>query len=108
MSEPWTARRILTELCDRPRRDAVAVAFWRHAEPQSRLIASAELARALSFRELKLRQAPVEKKAAWLLSRLPAPRFAEIFETALMVYHTSSARELMAACLDRWGIAHDG
>jgi hypothetical protein len=105
-AEPWTARRILTELCDRDRREAVLVAFWRHAEPGSRAVATLELARALSFREVKLRQAPVEKKAAWLLSRLPSPRFTEVFETALMVYHTSAARELMAACLDRWGIAH--
>lgn len=103
---PWTARRILTELCDRERREEIAAAFWRHADAQSRAVATAELARALSFREAKLRGAPVEKKAAWLLSRLPSPRFSDVFETALMVFHTSERRELMGAFLDHWGIPH--
>jgi hypothetical protein len=103
---PWTARRILTELCDRPRREAIAAAFWQDADTQSKAVALAELSRALSFRPESLRKAPVDKKASLLLSRLPSPRFTEVFENALMLYHLRHARPLMGAFLDCWGIAH--
>lgn len=107
MSEPWTSRRILTELCDRPRREAIATAFWQHSEPRIRAVAIAELSRALSFRIESLRKAPVEKKANWLLQRLPNPRFGELFDTALMLYHTHEKADLLGAFLDQWGIPHE-
>jgi hypothetical protein len=102
----WTARRILKELADADSRRRVLAAFWRHAEPQSKLLATAHLAKALRFREETLRKMPPEKKADLLASRLGSPDFEEFFEIALMQYHTHEQNDLMAAFLDRWSIPH--
>lgn len=103
---PWTVRRILTELCDLERRQAIALAFWRHASGEERSAAITRLAQAMRFREVALRKAPAEKRADWLLARLADPRLAHLFEVALVAYHTNQAKELLAACLDRWGVPH--
>ena len=102
----WTSRRILKDLVDIERRREVLVAFWKHAEPQSRLLASAYLAKALHFRDETLKKMPAEKKADLLASRIGAAEFDQFLEMALMQYHTHRKGELMGAFLDRWGIAH--
>ena len=59
----WTARSILKELADPDRRRRILVAFWRFGEDTAKLIAVAQLAKALHFREESIRKMPVEKKA---------------------------------------------
>ena len=102
----WTARRILKELADTDHRRRVLVAFWRYAEPHSKLLAAAQLARALHFREESLRKMPVEKKADLLASRIGAPEFEQILEEALMQYHTHEQKPMMGAFLDHWKVPH--
>jgi hypothetical protein len=102
----WNARRILKELADPERRRAILSAFWKHGEPTSRLIATAQLAKALHFREETLKKMPVEKKADLLASRIGAPEFDELLEAALLQYHTHQRNEMMAAFLDRWNVPH--
>ncbi len=102
----WNARRILRELADADRRHRILTAFWKHGEPASRLVATAQLAKALHFREETLKKMPVEKKADLLASRIGAPQFEEVLETALLQYHTHHANEMMAAFLDRWNVPH--
>jgi hypothetical protein len=102
----WTARRILKELADPARRNRILVTFWKHAEPATKLLAAAQLARALHFREETLKKMPVEKRADLLASRIGVPEFDQFFEAALLQYHTHHAAEMMAAFLDRWGVPH--
>jgi hypothetical protein len=102
----WTARRIFKELVDADRRKKILSDFWRYAEPNSKAVATAQLARALHFRDETLRKLPVEKKAELLGSRIGAAEFEEHLELALMQYHTHEANEMMAAFLDRWGVPH--
>ena len=102
----WNAKRILKELADGGRRIRILVSFWKHAEPASKLMASAQLAKALHFREETLKKMPVEKRAELLASRIGFPEFEQFFEAALLTYHTHYANDLMAAFLDRWGVPH--
>jgi hypothetical protein len=103
----WNARRILKDIADTERRRRILSAFWKHGEPASRLIATAQLARALHFREETLKKMPLEKKADLLASRIGAPEFEELFEAALLQYHTHQANDMMAAFLDRWNVPHN-
>jgi hypothetical protein len=102
----WTARRILKELADSERRRRVLVAFWRFGEDTATLIAVAQLAKALHFREESIRKMPVEKKAELFASRATAPEFEQPLEAALMQYHTHEQSALLAAFLDFWKIPH--
>lgn len=102
----WNARRIFKDLTDPNRRRQILVSFWKHAEPTSKLLASAHLAKALHFREETLKKMPAEKKADLLASRIGAPEFDQFLEAGLLQYHTHSANEMMAAFLDRWGVPH--
>jgi hypothetical protein len=102
----WTSRRILKDLADTERRREILVAFWKYAEPQSRLLASAYLAKALHFRDETLKKMPAEKKADLLASRIGVGEFDQFLEMALMQYHTHRKGELMGAFLDRWSIPH--
>jgi hypothetical protein len=102
----WTSRRILKELADGERRHRILVAFWRHAEPSAKMLAAAQLARALHFRDETIRKMPAEKKAELLASRIGSSEFDQTLETALMQYHTHEMNVMMAAFLDRWGIPH--
>jgi hypothetical protein len=70
------------------------------------MMATAQLARALHFRDETLRKMPPEKKADLLASRIGAPDFDQFLEMALMSYHTHHANEMMAAFLDRWNVPH--
>ncbi len=101
----WTARSIIKQLAGDLRRPILA-AFWRHAEADSRQVAISELARSLSYRPQKLRQAPAEKKAGLLATRLNTPEYEQIFEMALMLFFTHERKEMLAAFLDAWGIPH--
>jgi hypothetical protein len=105
-SKFWSARRILTELCDEPKRHDILTAFWKAGDPQSRLLATAHLAKALRFRDETIRKAPADKKAGWLYTRINAAEFTDCFEMALMVYHTTRQKKLLSAFLDAWGIPH--
>lgn len=102
----WTARRILRELPDNTRRTQILVTFWKTAEPATKMLASAQLAKALHFREETLKKMPVEKRADLLASRIGIPEFDQFFEAALLQYHTRYAAGMMAAFLDRWGVPH--
>jgi hypothetical protein len=102
----WNARRIFKDLADSDRRRKILVSFWKHAEPASKLLAAAHLAKALHFREETLKKMTAEKKADLLASRIGAPEFDQFLEMALLQYHTHSANEMMGAFLDRWGVAH--
>jgi hypothetical protein len=103
----WTARRILKELADSDRRRAILVHFFRHADPQQRLVVQMHLARALNFREETLRKMPPEKKADLLAQRMGTPEFEQFLEMALMHYHTNEKSGMMAAFLDQWKVPHE-
>jgi len=102
----WTARRIIKELADPDRRRRVFIAFWRFGDDTARMIAVAQLAKALHFREESIRKMPVEKKADLFASRATGPEFEQALDAALMHYHTHEQSALMAAFLDRWNIPH--
>ena len=103
----WDSRRILKELADTDRRRKILSAFWRYSDTTQKAIVTAQLARALHFREETLRKLPLEKKADLLGSRIGAPEFDQYLEMALMNYHTHQQNEMMAAFLDRWQIPHN-
>ncbi|HEX9982419.1 MAG TPA: hypothetical protein VGF69_04070 [Thermoanaerobaculia bacterium] len=103
----WTARRILKELADADRRRRILTIFWKHADQTQKLTAQAQLARMLHFREETIRKMPPEKKADLLAQRIGAPEFEQLFEMALMQYHTHEKNTMMAAFLDRWQVPHE-
>jgi hypothetical protein len=103
----WDSRRIVKELADAPRRQRIGASFWRAADPQSKAMATAQLARALRFREESIRKLPIARKGELLLSRAQQPEMERAIEMAIMQYHTSEASEMMAAFLDRWKIPHE-
>ena len=96
----------MKELADPARRQKIATSFWRAADPQSKALATAQLARALRFREESIRKLPVERKGELLLARAQQPEMEKALEMAIMQYHTSEASEMMGAFLDRWKIPH--
>lgn len=102
----WTGRRILKDLADADRRKRILLAFWRHGDATTKAVATAQLAKALHFREGSLRKMPAEKKAELLASRAGAPEFEQSVESALMLYHTHEANDMLAAFLDRWNVPH--
>jgi len=103
----WNVRRILKELADAERRRRIGVAFWKESDAQTRAIATATLAKAVHFRDEALRKLPVEKRAEMLVARAGAPELEQALEAALMHYHTSQQREMLAAFLDAWKIPHE-
>ena len=103
----WTSKRILTELADADLRRNVVAAFWRYAEPHDRALANAHLAKAIHFRDETLRKLPIDKKSDLLASRLADHDFEQFFEIALLLYHTRTQNEMLAAFLDRWNIPHE-
>jgi hypothetical protein len=102
----WTARRIVKELADTDRRHRICVAFWKYAEPSSKVMATVQLAKSLHFRDETIRKMPLEKKADLLASRATLPDFEQTMEAALMQYHTHEQREMLGAFLDEWKIPH--
>jgi hypothetical protein len=102
----WTARRIIKELADSDRRRRILVAFWRFGDDTAKMLAVAQLAKALHFREESIRKLPVEKKADLFASRATGPEFEQSLDTALMHYHTHEQSALLAAFLDQWKIPH--
>lgn len=102
----WNGRRIIRELADAGRRKRIFAAFWRHADATTKAVATAQLAKALHFREDTLRKMPAEKKADLLASRAAAPELEQAVETALMLYHTHDMNTMLAAFLDRWSVPH--
>jgi hypothetical protein len=102
----WNARRIVKELADVERRRRILVSFWRHGEDAVKLVAIAQLAKALHFREETIRKMPVEKKADLFASRALGPEYEQALDAALMHYHTNEQSALLAAFLDQWKIPH--
>jgi hypothetical protein len=102
----FTARRILKELADPDRRRRILTAFWKHADAQSKALATVQLAKALHFRDETIRKMPAEKKADLLASRAGSPEAEQALEAALMHYHTHEQTEMLGAFLDQWKIAH--
>lgn len=102
----WNTRRILREIADDDRRQRILRAFWRYADAPTKAIATAQLAKALHFRDETIRKMTPEKRCDLLASRIGSNEFEQTFETALMQYHTHEANEMMAAFLDRWGVPH--
>jgi hypothetical protein len=102
----WDARRILRELTDGDRRQRILRAFWRYADAPTKAVATAQLAKALHFRDETIRKMTPEKKSELLASRIGSSEFEQTLETALMQYHTHEANAMMAAFLDRWGVPH--
>jgi hypothetical protein len=103
----WTARRILKELVDSDQRKQILAHFWKHAEPQQKLVVQMHLAKLMHFREETVRKMSPEKKAELLAQRIGTPELEQFLEMALMQYHTNEKKELMAAFLDRWNIPHE-
>lgn len=102
----WTVRRILREICDPPRRRAVLASFWKEADTDARDLVASALARNLNFRLDSVRKASPERKAELMGMQLAAPALQEPLQVALVVYHTSTARALVADFLDFWKIPH--
>ena len=102
----YDVRRIFRELADDERRHRITTSFWRHADNQSKALATGHLARALHFRDESLRKLPLEKRADLLASRAGAHEFDQILEVALMQYHTQEHNEMLSAFLDLWNIPH--
>ena len=103
----WSARRILRDLCDADRRVEVLSAFWLHGDDMSRRLAVAQLAKSMRFREASMRKLPVEKKAQLLAARIGSADFEDFYEAALLAFHLSERKDLMAAFLDEWQIPHE-
>ena len=102
----WDIRRILKDLADTDRRRAILISFWRHGDAASKAAVTAQLARAVHFREETLRKMPVEKKADLLASRIGSREFDQYLEAALMQYLTQDHTEMLGAFLDLWNIPH--
>lgn len=102
----WNARRIVKELADPERRRRIMIAFWRFGDDTAKVVAVAQLAKALHFREESIRKMPVEKKADLFASRATGVEFEQPLEAALMHYHTNEQSALLAAFLDQWKIPH--
>jgi len=102
-----TIRTILRDLADPDRRRRIGAAFWKHSDPQSRALATAQLAKALHFREETLRKLPAEKRGELLVARAGSHDFEEALAAALMHYHTHEKSEMLAAFLDEWKIPHE-
>jgi len=103
----WDSRRIMKELADPARRQRIGTSFWRAADPQSKALATAQLAKALRFREESIRKLPLERKGDLLVARFQQPEMERALEMAIMQYHTSEASEMMGAFLDRWKVPHE-
>jgi len=103
----WTARRILGSLADPELRKTILTSFWKQADQGLRAVTTAQLAKAMRFREETIRKAPAEKKAEWLGSRIQSVQLEDAFEAALMVFHTTRQKEMLTAFLDRWAVPHN-
>jgi len=90
-------------------RVAAADAFWRDEESQDigaqKVEVIVTLARRLKFRTKSVQGLPVEKRARHMaqLTDISDP----VATRALIAYHFSAQRPLMASFLDALGIAHD-
>lgn len=106
-SNDWSARRILRELCDADHRREILECFLKHGDDMSRRLVVSQLAKSMRFREGSMRKLPISKKAELLATRISSAEFEEYFEAALLAFHLAERKELMAACLDSWGIPHE-
>ena len=102
----WNVRRIFKELLDTDERRAILADFWRHGDAATRLTAQDFLARTLHFRDASIRKLTPERKAELLASRIGNPESGTFLGSALMQHHLQHRAEMMAAFLDRWGIAN--
>jgi hypothetical protein len=103
----WDARHILRHIADADLRRDVLAAFWKHGDLQSKAMATMHLAKSLHFREETIRKMPAAKKAELLAARTASPELEQVFEMALMQYHTHEKNAMLAAFLDFWGVPHE-
>lgn len=103
----WTARRILGSIADPELRKIILTSFWKQADQTLRAVTTAQLAKAMRFREETVRKAPAEKKAEWLGSRIQSAELEDAFEAALMVFHTTRQKQMLTAFLDLWAVPHN-
>ena len=86
-----------------------AEAFWRDSESpdiaMQHMEATVALARRLNFRPQSLQKLPVERRARHLAQMTDVSD--GIATRALIAYHFTAQRPLMAAFLDALGIAHE-
>ncbi|MFI5179090.1 MAG: hypothetical protein ACHQO8_11025 [Vicinamibacterales bacterium] len=91
------------------KRLAVADAFWRDEQSQDihaqRVEAIVAIAHRLNFRAKSVQALPVDKRARYLAQMSDVSD--AIASRALIAYHFSAQRALMAAFLDAVGIAHE-
>lgn len=90
------------------RRLEAARAFWQsddEASAPEQMEAVVALARHMKFRPQSMQTMPLDKRAKYL-AQLPAVTDS-IAARALVAYHLSHQRPMMAAFLDKLGIAHD-
>src|SRR2546430_8782584 len=57
----WNARKIIKDLADPERRRRILVAFWRFGDDTAKLIAIAQIAKALHFREESIRAMAISR-----------------------------------------------
>jgi hypothetical protein len=87
---------------------AAAEAFWREDQADIRMQhvdAIVSIARRLNFRAKSVQALPVERRAK-LLAQMPDVSDA-VATRALISYHFTAKRDLMAAFLDALGISHE-
>ena len=88
------------------KRLAAAEAFWRDEQGRDQQVeAVVMLARRLNFRAKSVQALPVERRAKHLAQVSDVSDM--IASRALVAYHFTSERPLMAAFLDALGIAHE-
>ena len=76
----WNSRRILREIADADLRQRILRAFWRYADATTKAVATAQLAKALHFRDETIRKVSAEKKSELLASRIGAAEFEQTLE----------------------------
>ena len=89
-------------------RVAAAEAFWREDQADIQVQhadAIVTLARRLNFRAKSMQALPIERRAKLLAQLHDVPD--SIATRALISYHFTQRRDLMAAFLDALGIAHE-
>jgi hypothetical protein len=91
------------------KRVAVADAFWRDDESQDIALQKSEvivaLARKLNFRTRSVQALPIDRRARHMAQMSDVSD--AVATRALIAYHFSARRDLMAAFLDALGIAHE-
>jgi hypothetical protein len=102
---PLTLARVWREMTP-AQRTSVAQAFWQDDESMAQQVeAVTYLAKHLHFRPQSILGLPIDRKVKQLTSQTRLPD--TVIGRALVVYHLSECRPMLAAFLDNLGIAHE-